>query len=199
MRWSSVGRFFELVARIGADPAESKEERVRRLIVCTTLVFGAPVSFTMAVAFAALGSPLGSAVMFVGAAFWSGELLLFAVLRRGLNSFALAGQLLIVLLTFVAVVSLGGPIHSGGLILMGLMAPFHALVFPPPRRAAWLLVAYIISFVVSASLADRVPWALPLSPLANLVMFAVTLAVVSVFVFLTLFFFVRERDRALGL
>lgn len=32
MRWSSVRRAFELVARIGADPAEGKEERVQRLI-----------------------------------------------------------------------------------------------------------------------------------------------------------------------
>ncbi|HSP90993.1 MAG TPA: hypothetical protein VLN08_08800, partial [Vicinamibacterales bacterium] len=56
--------------RIGADPAETEDERVRRLIWSTTLIFAAPLSALMAVAFAVLGLPLAAAVWAIGAAFW---------------------------------------------------------------------------------------------------------------------------------
>ncbi|MFO7692458.1 MAG: serine/threonine-protein kinase [Vicinamibacterales bacterium] len=185
--------------RIGADPAETEDERVRRLIWSTTLILAAPLSALMAVAFAVLGLPMAAAVWAIGAAFWLADLLLFGVLRRGLDSFALASQLACVVFGCAGSISLGGPLYSGGLILMGLTGPFYALVFPRPRRAAWLLAAYIASIAASIALAGMIPWAQALPPVVNLVMFGATLTVVAVFVFVTLRYFVRERDRALGL
>jgi hypothetical protein len=185
--------------RIGADPAETEDERVRRLIWCVTLLCAIPVSLGMAGAFAILGHRLAAAMWAGGAAFWVAELLLFAALRRGLHAFGLASQSACLLFAFGGSVAFGGPLHSGGLILMGLIGPFYALVFPRPRRAAWLLAAYIASIAASIALAGAVPRARALPPVVNLVAFGATLATVAVFVFITLLFFVRERDRAFGL
>ena len=194
-----LGLLLDLAARIGAVAAEAEDARVRRLIWSTTLICAAPLSALMAVAFAVLGLPLAAAVWAIGAAFWLAALLLFGVLRRGLDSFALASQLACVVFGCAGSISLGGPLYSGGLILMGLIGPFYALVFPRPRRAAWLLTAYLASVAASIALSGMVPWAQALPPVVNVVMFGATLAVVAVFVFVTLRYFVRERDRALGL
>jgi hypothetical protein len=194
-----IGLLLDLAARIGAVPAEAEDARVRRLIWSTTLICAAPLSALMAAAFAVLGLPLAAAAWAIGAAFWLAELLVFGVLRRGLDAFALASQLACVVFGCAGSISLGGPLYSGGLILMGLIGPFYALVFPRPRRAAWLLTAYLASVAASIALSGAIPWAQALPPVVNLVMFGVTLAVVAVFVFVTLRYFVRERDRASGL
>jgi tRNA A-37 threonylcarbamoyl transferase component Bud32 len=194
-----IGLLLDAAGRIGAGPAETEDDRVRRLIWSATLICAAPLSALMAVAFAVLGLRLAAAVWAIGAAFWLAELLLFHLLRRGLNGFALASQLACVVFAFVGSISLGGPLSSGGLILMGLIGPFYALVFPRPRRAAWLLVACVVSVAASVALAGMLPWAQVLPPVVNLVMFGATLTVVAIFVFVTLRFFVRERDRALAL
>jgi hypothetical protein len=193
------GLLLDFAGRIGAGPAETEDERVRRLIWSATLICAAPLTLGMALVLAVLDLRLAAVVWAGGAAFWLAELLLFGMLRRGLNSFGLASQLACVLFGFAGSVSLGGPLSSGGLILMGLIGPFYALVFPRPRRAAWLLAAYVASVAASIALSGVFPGAAPLPPAVNLVAFGATLGVVAVFVFVTLRFFVRERDRALGL
>jgi tRNA A-37 threonylcarbamoyl transferase component Bud32 len=192
-------KLLDLPGRIGASPTESEDERVRRLIWATTLVSAVPVTTGIAIGILASGYPIAAAILLGGVIFWCGQMALFGRLRRGLNSVALASQVSCVLVSFAAVVSLGGPTRSGGLVLLGLIGPFYALVFPRPRRAVGLFVAYLASVLFSAVLGDRMPWARPFSPPVNLWLFAVMLVGVSVFVFATLVFFVRERDRAFGL
>ena len=189
----------DFAGRLGADPAETEDQRVRRLIWSTTLTLAAPLSLAMAVVLAVLDLRLAAALWASGAAFWLAEMLLFGRLRRGLDAFALASQLSCVAFGFAGSVCLGGLLSSGGLILMGMLAPFYALVFPRPRRAVWLLAAYLASVAASGALSGTLPWAQPLPPVINLATFAATLGIVAVFVFVTLLFFVRERDRVLGL
>ena len=194
-----IRALLDFAGRIGAGAAETEDERIRRLIWCVTLICAIPVCLGMAAAFAILGLWLAAALWAFGAAFWTAELFLFGALRRGLHAFGLASQSACLVFAFAGSVALGGPLHSGGLILMGLIGPFYALVFPRPRRAAWLLAVYIASVAASIALAGAVPGARALAPVVNLVAFGATLVTVAAFVFITLLFFVRERDRALGL
>jgi tRNA A-37 threonylcarbamoyl transferase component Bud32 len=194
-----VGKLFALVARIGANPAESEDERVRRLIWSTTLVTAVPLLAALSLAYGALGSPVLASITSASGVFFAGQVLLFGVRRRGLDSIALASQTFCVLFSFIGVVNTGGPIQSGGFVVYGLIGPFYALVFPSRRRATWLFVAYLGSIAASVGLADHVPWAQPLSPRLNLVSFGFSIAFVSIFIFITLYYFVRERDRAFSL
>ena len=82
-----IGRLLAFAGRIGADPAETEDERVRRLIWCVTNICAVPVSLGMAAALATLGLRLAAALWALSAAFWTAELLLFGALRRGLNAF----------------------------------------------------------------------------------------------------------------
>ena len=61
-----IGLLLGLAARIGADPAETEDARVRRLIWSTTLICAAPLSALMAVAFAVLGLAGGGGLGYRG-------------------------------------------------------------------------------------------------------------------------------------
>jgi tRNA A-37 threonylcarbamoyl transferase component Bud32 len=197
-RWG-FNALIRLMAHIGATPTENEDERVRRLIWVTTVVCVVPLLLAMAPMYAALGCPMAASITLASGVFFAAQALLFGVRRRGLDSIALASQLACVLFSFALVVSSGGPIRSGGVAAWGLIGPLYALVFPRRRRAAWLFVTYLASIAAGIVLADRVPWARPLPLLVNLISFGVVLAVVSVCIFITLYYFVRERDRAFGL
>jgi hypothetical protein len=197
MRWSWTGQVVDLVTRLGAAPVETEDERVRRLIWVTTLLLAAPISFLTAFAFRGLDSLPAATLMLAGAACWAGQLLLFAALRRGLDTFALASQLSCVALSFAGVLAMGGPVRSGGFVLLGLIGPLYALAFPNRRRAVWVFVAYLASIGAGVALSGRLPWAQPLRPAVNLTFFGLMLTIVAAFVFETFSFFVRERDLAL--
>ena len=198
-RRHGVTALLNWVARFGATPSESEDERVRRVIWVTTMACVVPLLLAMAPAYAALGCPLAAAIVLAAGVFFAGQGLLFGLRCGGLNSVALVSQLACLLVSFALMVSHGGPIRSGGVAVFGLIGPLYALVFPGRRRAAWLFVAYLSSIAAGMVLADRVPWARPMPPLVNLLSFGFVLAAVSVCVFVTLFYFVRERDRAVGL
>jgi hypothetical protein len=66
-------------------------------------------------------------------------LLRFWMIRRGLDFFGGASQFSCVAFGFAGSVSLGGPLSSGGLILMGLSRPrclTRRLAIPGPWRSA---------------------------------------------------------------
>ena len=83
-RWEPRA-FLDLVARIGANPAEREDDRVRRVIWATTLACAVPLLLAIALAYASLGSPLAASIALVGATFFAGQGLLFGVRRRGLT------------------------------------------------------------------------------------------------------------------
>lgn len=83
--------------------------------------------------------------------------------------------------------------------VQGLIGPFYALVFPNPRRAVWLLCAWLGTVALEALLIGHVPWAQPLSLNLNLVSFLAVVCIFSLFVMATLFYFIHERSRAFRL
>jgi tRNA A-37 threonylcarbamoyl transferase component Bud32 len=200
MRWSRLERLFDRVARIGAHPAETEDERVRRLIWMGALLVGAiPVSASMAPVFALVGAAPAAILAAVGAAFWASQILLVSLLRRGVDSMALASQLSCVVFSCAGVLVMGGLSSSGGIVLIGLIGPMYALAFPSRTRAWWMLGAYMASLALALAVGDGVPWARPLPDDANRVIFAVMVTTTAVSVFGALYFFVLQRDRALRL
>ncbi len=200
MRGSSLGRLLDRVAAIGAHPAESEDERVRRLIWMITLVAGAiPISGLMAPVFAALGAVPAAILSMLGAAFWAGQVVLTGLFRRGVDSMALASQFACVIFSCAGVLAMGGLSSSGGIVLIGLIGPLYALAFPNRRRAWWLLGAYLASLALCIAMGDGVSWARPLPEFANAVVFGIMTTTTTVSVFGALYFFVFQRDRALFL
>lgn len=148
--------------RLGARPVETEDLQTLRRIWVITLGVAAPLSLVFAAIFAGTGARLAAILMLAQGMFWLTLLFLFALIGRHLFAFALLSQAFLVISSFVSVVSLGGPIHSGGWILLGLMGPFYALVFPNPPRAVWLLCAWLGTVALEVMLIGHVSWAQPL-------------------------------------
>lgn len=122
---------------------------------------------------------------------------LFAVLRRGIEWIGLASQVFLIVASLVFTAREGGLLHSGGLVFMGLMGPLYALTFPKVERAAYLMVIYLAGIGALAALPPGLNSPPSLSASANLWLFAVTFAVMAIFTFVALMYFVRQRASAL--
>lgn len=200
MPWSWPGRLLDEVARVGVRAAETEDERVRRIIWVTTLIAGAiPGAVVVTLVLGFLRLVPGMILAAAGAVFWTGQLFLVGRFGWTVDAMALASQISCVVLSLGATLLMGGPLHSGGIVLIGLIGPLYALAFPRRRRAWLLLAAYLASVGVGIVASARVPWSRPLPEPANLALFALMVTTSSASVFAALYFFVHQRDRAMRL
>ena len=112
------------------------------------------------------------------------NLIIFSLVRRGVEWFALSTQLFHVFFSFVGVLLCGGILISGGIVFVGIVGPFYALIFPNRKRAIAILILYLITVVIEALLQPYLTPYPPITPLINIVFFVVQFSVV-----ITVFFF----------
>ncbi len=68
--------------------------------------------------------------------------LVFHFHKKGIEEFALITQVGIVLISVVKVYFMGGLLHAGGPVFIGLMGPIYALTLPNKRRAVLVFLLY---------------------------------------------------------
>jgi adenylate cyclase len=186
----------ERLARIGADPTDSREEALRK----ETLVLSASLITALAtvwvVTYSALGLYVAAALPYSYQVASIANLALFAKTKR--YRFFRACELgLSLVLPFVLQLSLGGFVPSSGIILWSFTAPLGALLFSGRRPA----VRWFAGFLALTGLAGA------LDPvLANKTAEIPTSLIITFFVlnvlgvtgtcFFLLQYFVRERDIA---
>ena len=195
----SAGRLVELRERalgIGADPADSSDERFRkRLLVGTALVI-LPAGLVWGylywvvgeheVALTPWGYVLGSTI----------SLVVFARTRS--FAFLRTAQLLLILVApALGMIMLGGLDESSSVILWSLLAPLGAVAFDRPSRAwpwfaafvATIVIALVLSEVVRPDGADLPEGFVQTFDVLNIV-------VVSAVAMMLLVTFARGRDTA---
>jgi adenylate cyclase len=195
----SAGRLQELRGRalaIGADPADSSDERFRkRLLVGTALVI-LPCGLVWGylywligeheVALTPWGYVLGSTI----------SLVVFA--RRRSFAFLRTAQLLLILVVpALGMIMIGGLDESSSVILWSLLAPLGAVAFDRPSRAwpwfaafvATIVIALVLSEVVRPDGADLPEGFVQTFDVLNIV-------VVSAVAMMLLVTFARGRDTA---
>ncbi len=70
-------------------------------------------------------------------------LVIFHFYKKGIEGYALASQLGIVILASVKVYFLGGLLTAGGAIFIGLIGPLYALTLPNKKRAFFVFILYM--------------------------------------------------------
>ena len=78
-------------------------------------------------------------------------LLVFHIHRRNIEGYALFSQMAIVTLTAVKTYQMGGMLHVGTPVYVGLIGPVYALILPNKRRAIYLFIVYTAA-MISATL-----------------------------------------------
>jgi len=186
-------RWLSALGRIGADPADSDEERLQKtLLVASTTMMGS-LAVLWGVLYAAFGETLAAAIPLAYALASFVSLLAFARMRW-YQLFRLSQLVLSLLLPFFLMLSLGSLAASSAVVLWSLTSPLGALVFAGRRPATGWFAAYLVLLVVGAVLGHGRTNDLP-DDLVT-VFFVMNLAGVSLVAFVLLQYFVGERDLA---
>lgn len=193
---SLLKRFLSFILNVGADPRDSEYTRLIKRIWYAATAVSLPVSLFFAV------SELLAGRTFSGAGFLFSFLLFLAVLVDGARSpghFERNSFFILVYFVIgpaVTTVVSGGLWRSQGAIMIGLLGPLFALIFPNRRRAFFLFGLYAALVMILG-----VFWPFPkeqdsrpfgVEPFQFWFGFLVLVA----FVFGAMYFFVVQREKA---
>jgi adenylate cyclase len=193
---SLAGSVLARLARVGADPRDEDEMRLRKALLVLISVLILPISLVWGSVYLALGSPVGFAP-YLYFAILVGAIGVFARTRD--FAFLLRVQLLDILLApTLSMIPLGGFLGSGGVGLWGILAPLGALVFSDVRAGIRWYVAFLAVFLGSGLIGElRGALFPPLPVWFTSTMLALNVAVGGTMVFTLLALFAKQRQDAL--
>ena len=188
----------ERFSRFGVNPDDSDEIRLQK----ATLVRGSAM-FSLAglvwgIVYIALGET-GSAWIPLSYAIISSFCVIYFGFSRNYQFFRLSQLVLILLLPFFLMISLGGFVNSSAVILWSLICPFGALMFSDPRPALRWFLAYLGLVVLSGFLQAFARTQNHLPPQVITAFFVANIGAVSAIAFVLLRRFMLEKNLALKL
>jgi class 3 adenylate cyclase len=200
---SLADRALAQLSKIGADPRDDEDVRLRKALLVLLAVLVWPISLVWATLFLALGSWTGLLALnyFVISV---ASIALFARTRN--TSVFLRIQLLDILISpTISMIPLGGFLGSGAVGLWGLLAPLGALVFRGVRSGVRWYVAFVAAFLgsgilgsVAGALVPAPAWVAPVPAWFANVILALNVAVGGTVFFGLLATFSKQRQDALG-
>lgn len=190
----------QAIGRIGEDPADSEDVRLKKRYLVTSAVLVLPAGVIWGVIYAVAGEPAASTIPLGYSVISAASIALFAR-ARNLRLFRAEQLLFIVLLPFLLQVALGGFGPASAVIVWSFVCPFGALVFADLRSAARWFALFVALVAASPFIATRPANHLP--DWLVMLLFVLNIATVSTIVFVLLARFVRqlalERARSDGL
>jgi len=190
-----MDRLLGLAATIGADPSDTDEMRLRKALLVVLGLLISLLAVGWGLIYIIFGEPLGGAIPLTYTVLSLASVVLFTLTRR-YDWFRFAQLGLMLVLPFVLMVVLGGFVLSSVVAAWAFVAPLGALAFASPREALRWFGAFLILVVLTGTLGGAVRTANNLPTGLVDAMFILNIAGVSIIVFIALYVFVRERDRA---
>ena len=123
---------------------------------------------------------------------WVIELLIF---HYNIERRMFINQVLISLLTFGAILFLGGIPTSGGLIFVGFFVVLFSLDFKQRIYSRWLFIIYVITLILSGLLQPRLTVPPEMTRGVNVSLYVINLLWISSLSFLFVLNFIRERVK----
>ena len=195
----SAGRLEELRERalgIGADPADSSDERFRKRLLVGIALIILPAGLVWGYLYWVVGehevalTPWGYVI---------GSTISLVVFARTRNfAFLRSAQLVLILVApALGMIMLGGLDESSSVILWSLLAPLGAVAFDRPSRAWPWFAAFVATIVFALVLSEAVrPNGADLPESFVLTFDVLNIVVVSLVAMLLLVTFARGRDTA---
>ena len=139
--------WLDRAARIGADPRDDDELRLRKALLVLVCVLILPISLAWGAIYLALGATAGL-IAWLYFLVSAGAIAIFSRTRD--TQWLLRVELLALLLAPTSSMAfVGGFIGSGAVGLWGILAPLGALVFSGARSGLRWFVAFVSVFLVS--------------------------------------------------
>src|SRR5437867_11191444 len=191
-----VGPTLAWLERVGADPRDDDETRVRKALLVLISVLILPISLIWGTVYLAFGSPVG-VVPFL---YFAVSLAAIAIYARTRNfPLLLRVELLDILLApTLSMIPIGGFLAAGGVGLWGILAPLGALVFGGVRAGIRWYVAFVAVFLASGIAGEVFGPLAPAPPIwFTSIMLALNVTVGGTMVFTLLALFAKQRQDAL--
>jgi adenylate cyclase len=186
-------KFFSRIAGIGAEKGDSEEIRLQKslLVICAIpfIIAGTCWGFM----YMYFGEGLASMIPLSYAFFSSASIIYFGFTRK-FKVFRFSQLLLILVLPFALMVSLGGFVNGSAVMLWGLLSPLGAMLFYRQSSAPRWLIAFIILVVISYVIQ---PWFHVQSHLTTgqiHLFFVINLSAVGALIFLMVYYFVGKKN-----
>ncbi len=140
---------------LGADPADSTDERFRKRLLVGVALLILPIAFVWGCLYWVIGE---HAVALTPWAYLTGSVLSLVVFARTRNFAVLrTAQLLLILVApALGMIMLGGLEESSSVILWSLLAPLGAVAFDRPGRAWPWFAAFVATMVLALALSEVV-------------------------------------------
>ena len=189
-------RGIAFILNIGADPEDSEYIRLIKRIWYVSSVVALPTSLIVGLNEFMAGNKLMAAGFFFSFVIFLGFLVDGALLPHHFERNAFFVLTYFVLSPIPTTIILGGLWRSGGVIMVGLLGPLYALLFPKKRRAFYLFCLYAAS-ILGLTLFPLFPRnsTVELTGPYTFVFWSGFLVLVA-FIFGAMYFFVIQRDRA---
>ena len=186
-------KVFTRVARIGADPNDEDDIRLRKslLVICAFLFVLAGAAWGLM--YILLGEPLAGMIPLSYAVISLLSMFQFGLTRR-YHLFRFSQLLLILLLPFLLMVALGGFVTGSAVILWALICPLGALLFDEPHQAPRWFLAFLSLVILSGVLQPYVGFDNNLSYEMVVFFFVINLVGVGTIVFLLVYYFVGQKN-----
>ena len=184
------------VLSIGADPADSSEDRFRKRLLVGIAFLILPFGVVWGALYWAVGEP---AVALTPWGYVTGSIVSLAVFARTRSlAFLRTAQLLLILVVpALGMIMLGGIDESSSVILWSLLAPLGAVAFDRPDRAWPWFAAFVVTILLSLALSEVVrPDGADLPDAFVRTFDVLNIVVVSFVAMLLLVTFARGRDVA---
>jgi adenylate cyclase len=184
-------------ARIGADPRDDDDLRLRKALLVFVCVLILPISILWGAIYLALGVQAGL-IAWLYTLISIGAIAVYSRTRD--FEWLLRVELLDILLApTVSMAFVGGFVASGGVGLWGILAPLGALVFKGARAGLRWFGAFVVAFLVSGLVGELASGGRSSLPIwFESTMIALNVTVGGAVVFMLLVQFVRQREEALA-
>ena len=191
-----LDRVLRQLSRVGANPRDDEEMRLRKALLVLISILILPVAFIWAFLYVTFGTPWGFAAA-VYASISIGSILLFA--RNRDFDLLLRIQLIDIMLSpTLSMIPIGGIVSAGGVGIWGILAPLGALIFEGARSGVRWFIVYVTVFLGSgiAGLLLAPERSLP-EWFSNL-MTILNITVGGSLIFTILALFAQQREKALA-
>jgi adenylate cyclase len=188
--------WLDRAARIGADPRDDDDVRLRKALLVLICVLILPISLVWGAIYLAFGVTAG----LIAWLYLLISVVAIAIFSRTRDTeWFLRVELLDILLApTISMAFVGGFLPSGAVGLWGILAPLGALVFNGARSGVRWFVAFVALFLVSGIVGELVGGGSTLPPWFASTMIALNVTVAGAVVFGLLAQFVRQREEALA-
>ena len=183
-----------LVLRIGADPNDSEDLRLRKRLQVASMVLVLPGAIIWGVVYWLVGARTAGSLPLAYSALTVLDLAIFSVTRRH-RVFSFIQQLMTLLTPWLLMLALGGFINSSAVVLWALLSPMGALVFNGPRSALRWFAAYLVLLVGSVFIQPLVHLSPTLPTWLVTAFFVLNVGTTAAVIFSRLYYYVTRLEH----